>query len=221
MVPGLASSLPGLIVGLSGGIATGKSTVCGMFRELGAVTLDADEVAHDLLQPGGAGVGAVKAAFGDQLVDASGGIDRSRLGELVFRQAERRAVLESILHPLIAVESERRLVRSIAESGARIAIYDAALLVETGRYRDFDKLIVVTAPAGVQISRLMKEWGLSREEASTRLGAQWPLERKTAVADYVIDAGGKMEGTRRRVSEVFRRLEADADAKERGFESRP
>ena len=220
MAKGLASSLPCLIVGLTGGIATGKSTVCGMFRELGAVTLDADSVAHDLLLPEGTGVEAVRKAFGDQLLDASGGIDRAQLGAIVFRQARRRAELESILHPLIAEESERRLARWIAESGARIAIYDAALLVETGRYRDFDRLIVVTAPVSVQIGRLTSGRGLSREEATARLSAQWPLEKKAAVADYVIDTGGEMAVTRRQVSDVFLRLEADADAKARRLERR-
>jgi dephospho-CoA kinase len=206
-------SRPGvLLVGLTGGIATGKSTVTGMLRELGAAVLDADAVVYDLLEPGGDAVEAIVETFGPRFRGQGGGIDRAALAELVFDDEGQRERLERIVHPLVQEESGRRL-EAMAASGAKILLYDAALLVETGRHREFDRLVVVVTRPEIQLARLMERDRLDPDAAAARVRSQLPLEQKVAVADYVIDNSGPWHATRRRVAEVHRRLEQDLRAK--------
>jgi dephospho-CoA kinase len=198
-----------LRVGLTGGIAVGKSTVAAMLAKLGVVVIDADLLVHELMAPGGNATLAVVARFGDAIQDGSGGIDRERLGRIVFSDPSARRDLESIIHPLVRSEATVRFAQAARERGYRIGLFDAALLVETGTYRDFDKLIVVRCSPETQIERLTNRDGLAEEHARSRIAAQAPLEEKLAVADYVIDAGGTREATDEQAIRLFRKLEED------------
>ncbi len=203
-------SRPVLVAGLTGGIATGKSTVAGMFRELGAAVIDADGIVHDLLGPGGAAVPAIVAAWGRGVLLPKGGIDRGRLAEIVFGDDEERRRLEEIVHPLVVEESRRRIAELAAVPGTEVILYDAALLVETGRHEQFDRLVVVVADPEVQLRRLMERDRIDADAAGARIRAQLPQGRKAAVADYVIDNSGPWHETRKRVAEVYRDLREDA-----------
>lgn len=201
---------PGMLAGLTGGIASGKSTVAGMFREHGVPVVDADAIVHELLAPGGAAVEPVAGAFGSDVLSADGGVDRARLAERVFRDPEARAQLESVVHPLVFEESLLRLEEAANRTGADIVLYDAALLVETGRHESFQRVVVVTVPEEVQIARLKARDGISEEQARRRLRAQMALADKAAVADYVIDNGGSWSRTRQEVRRVLEFLREDA-----------
>jgi dephospho-CoA kinase len=201
-----------LLVGLTGGVCTGKSTVDGMLRELEIPVLDADAVVHELLAPGGAAVAPVLARFGPDVATEDGGVDRKALGKLVFSDDEARGRLETIVHPLVLAESERRLERMAGAAGVELVVYDAALLVETGRNRRFDRLVVVTCTQEQQLERLMHRDGLSADDAGARIRSQLPIEKKAKLADYVIDNSGPWHETRRKVESVVRSLRRDAAA---------
>jgi dephospho-CoA kinase len=204
---------PVLRVGLTGGIASGKSSVAGFLSELGAYLVDADRIAHELLAPGGHGVEAVVGRFGTDVLDDDDGIDRERLGRLVFADPDARHALEPIVHPAVREEMDR-LVEAYrqTEKGSPVAVVDAALLVETGRHRTLDRLIVVRCSREVQLARLEKR-GLTREEAEARLDAQAPLAEKLAVADYVIDTETDLDETRAQTERVWERILADFETR--------
>ncbi len=201
---------PVLVAGLTGGIATGKSTVAGMFRELGAAVVDADGIVHDLLGPGGAAVPPIVATWGRGVLLPEGGIDRARLAEIVFGDDGERRRLEEIVHPMVVEESRRRITGLAMTGGVDVILYDAALLVETGRHDQFDRLVVVVADPEVQLRRLMDRDRIDADAAGARIRAQLPQDRKAAVADYVIDNSGPWHETRKRVAEVYRDLREDA-----------
>jgi len=198
-----------LSVGLTGGIACGRTTLCRTFSRLGACVIDLDEVAHRLMAPGGAAVAPVVAAFGEAHRDSQGGIDRAALGALVFADAAARRKLESITHPLILDEAQRVIDAFAAGRREGIAITDAALLVETGGHRRYDRLLVAFCRPEQQLERLMRRDGLSEEEAAARIAAQAPLESKKEVADYLIDTSGSVEDSSRRAEEVYELLKED------------
>ncbi|UCF69075.1 MAG: dephospho-CoA kinase [Acidobacteriota bacterium] len=200
-----------LLAGLTGGIASGKSTAAGMFRTLGLAVIDADAIVHELLADGGAAVDPVLEAFGESFRDrASGGVDRASLGACVFADHRARGRLEQIVHPLVAQRS-RRQIRELADRGAhRVVLYDAALLVETGRYQQMHRLIVVFSRPEQQRARLAARDGLSQRQIVDRIGAQAPLADKVALADYVIDNSGRREQTRLQVLDVAWQLREDA-----------
>lgn len=204
---------PILKVGLTGGVASGKSTVAAMLSSYGAFVVDADRLAHEIISPGRAEFDRVVSRFGSGILDDDGEIDRARLGQIVFDDAEGRQALEKILHPGVRAEAARRFEDAARELKIRIGVFDAALLVETGAYRDFHRLIVVSCSPATQIGRLYARSGLSREQAESRLAAQAPLERKLAVADYVIDTEGSLEETREQTARIFEQLERDFDRK--------
>ncbi|HNX20050.1 MAG TPA: dephospho-CoA kinase [Acidobacteriota bacterium] len=206
-VPGLG---PVLVAGLTGGIASGKSTVAGMMRELGTPVVDADEIVHEMLSPGGAAVGPIVAAFGAAAQTLDGAVDRVALAALVFRNDEAREQLEEIVHPLVAAAARDRLADAAEATRAEVVVYDAALLVETGRRDEVDRLVVVSAPPDVQLARLMARDHIDADAAGARLRAQLPLERKLDVADYVIDNGGRWDQTRRQVAATMAALREDA-----------
>lgn len=191
------------VIGLTGGIASGKSTVAAMLRELGAPIVDADEVARAVVEPGTPGLAAVVERFGAGVLDADGRLDRKAVGARVFGDAEARRALEAILHPRIAMESQRRIA---AHGGDELVIYDAALIVENGLHRGLAGLIVVSAPEDMQIARLMARDGLDEQAARQRIAAQLPLADKVAVADWVIDNAGTIDDTRRQVEAVWAEL---------------
>lgn len=192
------------VVGLTGGIASGKSTVSAMFRELGAPVIDADAVARDVVEPGTAGLAEVARRF-PGVVDATGRLDRAELGRRVFADATERRALEAILHPRIREEVARRL-EALARAGATVALYDAALLIENGLHRGLDGVIVVFAPESVQRSRLAARDGLDEAAITARLAAQLPLADKRAHATWVVDNGGPLDETRAQVLKIWEEI---------------
>ena len=200
-----------LLVGLTGGIASGKSAVAGMFRELGVPVVDADRIVHGLLGEGGQAVEPILRAFGTGLASSGGGVDREELGRIVFADSDARRRLEEIVHPLVESESER-LITSSAEGGSEIVVYDAPLLIETGRHERVDRLIVVTVDPDVQLERLMSRDGTSPDDAGARIRSQLPLSEKEEAADYVIENSGSWRDTRTSVSELHRLLLEDLRA---------
>ena len=189
-----------MILGLTGGIACGKSTVARMFQELGARLLDADQIAREIVEPGTLGLKLLQDEFGEKIISSSGRLERQRLGSLVFSKPEANR-LEALLHPLILQESERQLA-SLAQE-APVVIYEAALLIETGRMERFRPLILVTAPRELQIARLRKRDGLSRRMAEARINAQMSLEEKIPFADVIIKNEGLREQTAQQVAQLW------------------
>ena len=201
-----------LRVGLTGGIATGKSTVARIFATLGATILDADEIAHRLVEKGAPAYDPVARAFGEEILARDGAIDRSRLGRIIFSDPDKRAVLESILHPLIRKE-EANLVELLADTGqGRIAVSNAALLIETGFYRDYHRVVVVHCAPDVQLDRILKRDALTEEEARARISAQMDTKEKLKVAHYAIDTTPGHAATETRARAVFRHLQQDLQA---------
>ncbi len=191
-----------MLIGLTGGIACGKTTVSQMLAQRGAVVVDADQVARDVVAVGSPGLAQVVAAFGDGVLDAEGGLDRKALGEHVFADDDARQRLEGILHPLIAMESMTQLAAAGA-SAAPIVVYDAALLIEAGRADMFRPLVVVTAPDDVQRARIMSRDGLDEAAAQARVDAQLSVSEKAALADHVVDNGGTLEQTAAQVATLW------------------
>jgi dephospho-CoA kinase len=193
-----------LRVGLTGGLAAGKSTVAGYFRELGAFHVDADRIAHELLAPGGGAEREVVARFGAGIVGGDGAIDRKALAAIVFSDARALADLNAIVHPKVRAEIGRRLAdHEAGGSPAPVALVDAALLVESGIHRDLDALIVVACDEETQVARAVARGGLTEGEARSRIAAQAPLRQKLAAADYVVDNGASLENTERDVRRVW------------------
>src|SRR5580692_9983231 len=181
------------VFGLTGGIGSGKSTVAQLFAARGVPVVDADALARDV------------AATWPEAIAADGTIDRKRLGDVIFADTAARARLEAILHPRIAAAADARL-GSLGGDGHRLALYEATLLVESGRWRDFDGLIVVTASTETQIARTMARDGLSRAQAEARLRAQLPTEEKVRVATHVIDNDGARAATEAQVDALLAEL---------------
>ena len=200
-----------LVVGLTGGICTGKSTVSRMLAELGAHIIDSDAIAHEIQAPGAPAYAPILRAFDHGILDATGRIDRRKLGALVFADPRRRAELEAIMHPAIIAESDRR-VREALAAGAQLVVVDAALLVEVGRHRRFPRLIVVVASEAEQIRRLRSRNGLGEAEARQRLAAQMPLAEKRKVAHHVIENSASLEETATQVRALHAHLMALAAA---------
>ena len=194
-----------LVVGLTGGICSGKSTVAAMFGGLGAVVIDADRVAHELQARGQPLFEPIVSAFGQQIVGDDGRIDRRKLGAIVFADPKARARLEEILHPAIIAECERR-IQQVAASEATVCLLDAALLIESGRHARFDAIILVEASEAVQLERLMTRMGIGREEGIQRIRSQMPGEAKRRHAHFTIDNGGRLEETERQVRAVWEHL---------------
>jgi len=195
-----------LRVGLTGGIASGKSTVGGMFVELGARLIDADPIVHELFRPGEAVNQAVVAAFGERVRAADGSIDRAVLGETVFNNPQARERLNSIVHPAVIQKQKDWLDDLATREPDAVGIVDAALMIEVGTYRNYQKLIVVVCSLGEQRKRLRQRSGLSDEQIEARIRSQMPMEEKAKYADYVIDNSGSLDDTRRQVESVFREL---------------
>jgi dephospho-CoA kinase len=195
-----------LKVGLTGSIAVGKTFVCEIFRELGCHVLDADQVARDVVEPGTPGLDAVIAAFGKDVLKSDGALDRGKLGSIVFSNEEKRLLLNSIVHPLVFETQDRWLKEREKGDPDGIAIIDAALMIESGGYRRFDKLIVVWCEPELQLQRLMARDGLSLADAQQRIDAQMSQEEKKRHADFLIDTSGSRNNTRRQTSDVLRQL---------------
>jgi len=197
-----------LKVGLTGSIAVGKSFVLGVLAQLGSLVLDADATAREVVAPGTPGMKAVVAAFGGDIVNSYGTLDRAKLGAIVFADETKRLKLNSILHPfIIAAQDEQMRVWENADPQG-IAVVDAALMIESGGYRRFDKLVVVHCRPEVQLARLMARDGLSRAAAEQRIGAQMAQEEKKTYADFLIDTSEGFDSTRQQTEKVFQKLSA-------------
>jgi dephospho-CoA kinase len=200
-----------LRVGLTGSIAVGKSHVAGLLKGLGCHVTDADEVARRVVEPGSEGLRAVVGAFGEEVLREDGTLDRARLGAVVFGDEGKRLRLNAILHPLIQAEQDAQLNAWEAEDPKGVGVVDAALLIESGGYKRFDKVVVVHCRPEAQLERLMRRNQLSREEAERRVRSQMPQEEKLRYADFRIDTSGDFEDTRRQTEEVYRQLKALAE----------
>ena len=192
-------------VGLTGGIATGKSHVRAVFDALGVPTIDADVLAHEAVAPGSAALEAVKARFGPAVLDSRGALDRRKLGSLVFGDAQARKDLEAIIHPGVVAAIDRWFA-SLDATAHPIAIADVPLLYEAGRERDYDVIIVTACELATQIRRVMARDGITEAEARQRIAAQLPLDEKVRRADYVIRTDGLLANTNAQVHDVYRRL---------------
>ncbi len=195
-----------LKIGLTGSIAVGKSYVCDVFRELGAHVLDADRSARDVVAKGTRGLAMIVNEFGSGILTNDGELDRPRMASIVFGDESKRLLLNSIVHPLVIEAQDEWIRRLESEDPDGIAIIDAALMIESGGYRRFDKLIVVWCESGVQLDRLKNRDGFDDAEAMRRINSQMPQEEKKAFADYLIDTSQGFEETRRRTIEVFDEL---------------
>ena len=195
-----------LRVGLTGSIAVGKSFVSALLEEMGCHVLDADKTAREVVAAGTPGLESVVLAFGSEVLRADGELDRARLGAIVFADEGQRALLNSILHPYIIAAQDEQLRRWEIEDPQGIAVVDAALMIESGGYRRFDKIIVVHCRADAQVERLMKRNSLGREEAERRIAAQMSQEEKLRYADFTIDTSEGFEPTRQQTAEVYQAL---------------
>jgi dephospho-CoA kinase len=198
-----------LLVGLTGGIATGKSTVSEMLRQLGCQIIDADLLARDVVEPGRPALAEIVAEFGPEVVTAGGALDRKKLGAIVFTNPERRRRLEAITHPAIRALFMARL-DALAEKGfAGIVIFDAAVMIESGNYKNMDRLVVVVTDEATQMARLRGRDGTDDAEGRRKIASQMPLAEKAKLADYVIDNSGSREATAEQVRRVFATLMAE------------
>jgi dephospho-CoA kinase len=192
-----------LRVGLTGGLASGKTFVGHALRDLGCYLIEADELGHEVLLPGAEAYDAVIHAFGDEILDQDRHIDRHKLGELVFGQPELLAKLSSLVHPPVAQRQAQAMAGIAQADPAAIVVVEAAILVETGSYKKFDRLIVVVCTLEQQMERAMKRGAYTKQEVAARLSRQLPLEEKLRVANYVIDTSGTKENTLEQVRAVF------------------
>jgi dephospho-CoA kinase len=195
-----------LIVGLTGGVASGKTTVSQILKKEGAYLIDADQIARDLVQPHTPAWNELQSVFGKDILKKNGSIDRKRLAEKVFSDPQQRHLLNRILHPRIKAEMKRRVGEISQKDPDAIVVIDAALIVETGDDQEMDQLIVVTSTEEQQIERLRSRDGTNPEEAQKILSSQMDLEEKLKTADFVIRNEGPFEETKRRVEEVFQEL---------------
>jgi dephospho-CoA kinase len=192
------------LIGLTGGAGSGKSTVSAMLRELGAVVIDADEVAHAAYEPGSPGFEAVVREFGTEYV-RDGRIDRARLGELVFHDEDARHRLNAIMHPLVREWMAARTAEAALRS-AEVVVQDVPLLFENGLERLYSKVLLVYVPDHVQLKRLVEGRGLSEDKARAMIAAQMPIEEKRKLAHHVIDNSGSREATQQQVEWLWDQL---------------
>ena len=195
-----------LRVGLTGSIGVGKSFVASVFVELGCHVVDADQTAREVVMPGTPGLKALTEAFGEEILNPDGTLNRKQLGAIVFNDESQRQRLNHILHPFIIVRQDEIMNAWEAEDPDGVGIIDAALMIESGGYKRFDKLIVVHCRPEVQLERLMLRDKLSRDEALRRINSQMPQEEKQKFADYLIDTSDGYEPTRAQTEAVNQKL---------------
>lgn len=202
-----------LKVGLTGSIAVGKSYVCEIFRELGAFVLDADQTAREVVEPNTKGWQLIVESFGENILQSDKTLNRAKLGEIVFADEAKRQLLNSIVHPLVFEAQNDWLARIESENSDSVAIIDAALMIESGGYRRFDKLIIVWCEPEIQLERLMRRNNLSQTDAQKRIKSQMPQEEKKRFADYLIETSAGFEAARTQTIEIFRQLEILSNGK--------
>ncbi len=194
------------LIALTGGIASGKSTIARRLAEHGAVVVDADAIVRDVQAPGSPVLERIEDTFGEHVIAADGALDRAALAAIVFEDADARERLNAIVHPAVRVESQRRFERALAERPERLVVYDVPLLVEARVEDPWDEIVVAHAPAPIRAARLRDLRGLSEEQAASRIAAQVPDEQRLALADVVIDTSGSIEHTIAQTDRLWRRL---------------
>ncbi len=198
-----------VIFGITGGIATGKSTVSEMLRSRGAVIVDADFWAREVVKPGSEGWEAIRQQFGAEYLRPDGSLDREKLGDLVFTDEGARKRLNAITHPLIRQKMDEQVQQALSDNPKAIVVMDIPLLIESmvqeGKHR-VDKVILVYVPQHIQLQRLMRRNQLSKQEAENRIHAQMPIDEKRRYADYIIDNAGSLEATERQVDHLMDEL---------------
>ena len=202
-----------LLVGLTGGIATGKSTVSEILRELGCEIIDADRLARDVVEPEQPAWKQIVAEFGPGVVTADGSLDRKKLGAIVFADPERRRRLEAITHPAIRARFQARLDELAAQGFAGIVVFDAPVMIESGNYKNMDRLVVVVTDDATQAARLQERDGTDEVEGRRKIASQMPLAEKAKLAEYVVNNSGAREATAAEVRRVFAALMADLKAR--------
>jgi dephospho-CoA kinase len=198
-------------VGLTGGYASGKTFVAAEFERLGCRVVNADRLGHAVLEPEGGAFRPTVEEFGPEILDAGGKIDRKKLAAIVFADPELLERLNGFVHPAVFRLEEELLARFAAEDPRGIAILEAAILIETGRYAALDRLILTVCSIETQIARAVKRDGMTREQVLARIGRQMPLAEKKAYADYIIDTDGAKEATLHQVADVYRELKQLAE----------
>ncbi|MCR3923457.1 MAG: dephospho-CoA kinase [Firmicutes bacterium] len=191
-----------LVIGLTGGIATGKSTVATLFEKRGVHRIDTDQLARSVVEPGQIAWDAIVQYFGNDILQENGQLNRKKLGKLIFADAKKRRVLENIIHPAIQALMNRQ-INEARRQGVCITLIEVPLLYETNFHNDVDRVIVVTATEEKQVARLLQRDGLAGEQARQRMASQLPLAEKVARADYVIDNNGTLEQTEQQVDAVW------------------
>jgi dephospho-CoA kinase len=195
-----------LRVGLTGGLASGKTFVGLALADLGCYLIEADKLGHRVMMPGAEAYDAIVREFGPTVLDAEGRISRRKLSGIVWNNPERLEKLNSLVHPPVRQHEESRMAEIAQADPGAIVVVEAAILVETGRYKDFDRLIVVTCASEQQMERALERGSYNKEEIQARLSRQLPLEQKLRVADYVIDTSGAKEATLEQVRKVYAAL---------------
>ncbi|WP_426624184.1 dephospho-CoA kinase [Leifsonia sp. McL0607] len=194
------------LIGLTGGIASGKSTIASRLDELGAVVVDADRIAREVVEPGTPALAEIACAFGETVIAPDGSLDRPALGAVVFGDAEALQKLNGITHPAVLAASTARFAAAAAEDPAAIVVYDVPLLVESANEYPFDLVVVAHAAAATRVDRLVRLRGMAEDEAERRIGSQASDEERLAVADVVIDTDGTLAQTLEQVDELWESL---------------
>ena len=194
------------VIGLTGGIATGKSSVSALLEKAGAVIIDADRIARQVVKKGLPAYREIVASFGEAILLPDGEINRSSLGNIIFNDPRKKQLLNRIVHPYVRKEQNRQLKHIEKNDPDAIVILDIPLLIETQTYMDLSELIVVYAPEHIQIARLMQRDGISKTDALARVRSQMPIEEKKGKATIVIDNSGTRENTRKQTLKIFQRL---------------
>lgn len=194
------------VIGLTGGIATGKSTVSAILKNAGAVIIDADRIARRVVKKNLPAYRQILAHFGESVLLPDGEINRAALGNLIFSDSRKKQLLNSIVHPHVQKETDRQLRHIAKKKPNALVILDIPLLLEAGMRKDFSEVIVVYAPEHIQIKRLMERDHISQEDALARIRSQMPIEKKKSLATMVIDNSGPIEDTRKQTLEILQRL---------------
>jgi dephospho-CoA kinase len=195
--------MPLIVVGLTGGIASGKSTVSKMFDKAGAVVIDADRIARQVVEPGKPAWKEIRARFGGRVFRPDGALDRERLGNIIFHHSRQRRQLEAIIHPRVRAHIDETLRELSMAKPQPVVVLDVPLLLETGMDKGLNEIIVVYAPAAVQRRRLMRRDGYSADQAQARINAQMPMEEKRSRATLVIDNGGNLAETEKQAMAIY------------------
>lgn len=194
------------LIGLTGGIASGKSTVARRLAEHGAIIIDADVVSREVVAPGTPALSAIVEEFGANIIDADGALDRAQLGSVVFGNAQRLEKLNAIVHPAVKLRTAELLAQAKAANPDAVIVYDVPLLVEADVAHNYDEVVVASAPEDIRIQRMTDLRGITEEAARARIGAQAPEEKRLAIADVVIDTGGDLQHTLDQVDALWARI---------------